>query len=270
VTTLAVNRTAIPGFEVADLGVEAIDTSNKANESKPQKSTDGQIQVPEAKDEGERIETTDNAVLNEANANRDPGSAKRWEISPKPWDFKARSPFVKKIEMALRRSTEVTFNDAPLQDAIDYLEDLHQIEIYIDKAKLAEQGISSDQTVTLVVTGVSLRSVLQLILPPVHLDYVIKNDALIITTPTDADETYETRVYDLRRIPDLIPKELVEIITATVEPVKWAQGEAARAVETVTETTEPLYRPVMSRSLPRPRERNRPHPTEWEEDRDLN
>ena len=142
------------------------------------------------------------------------------------WDFKPRSPLVKRIEQALLRDTEVAFNDIPLEEALNYVKDFHSIEIILDKEALRADGIATDSQVNLNISGVSLSSALNLLLEPLKLDYVIKNELLVITTRSTADETMETRVYNVARISHLTPKELVEIIVGSSD-VQNTQGGGA-------------------------------------------
>lgn len=110
-------------------------------------------------------------------------------------DLHRSSPREKKIQEELKNTTEVNFTDIPLKDALDYLEELHHIEIWPDTKLLSEEGISTDTTVTLVMSGITLRSVLRLLLEPLLLTYVIEDEVLKITTETAASEKMVTRVY---------------------------------------------------------------------------
>ena len=112
----------------------------------------------------------------------------------------------------MTESTEIDFVDLPLSDAIRVLGDLHKLAIIIDKETLSGGGIATDLPVNLHVSEVSLRSGLKLLLEPLQLDYVIKNEVLLITTREKADEFMETRVYNVARISHLTPRELAEII----------------------------------------------------------
>lgn len=127
------------------------------------------------------------------------------------WDFKPRSPSVVKIERALTQSTSMDFADTPIIEAIQFLSDRHSISILIDPA-IKESGIELDQPLTMKIQDVALRSGMNLLLEPLKLDSVIKNEVLYITTREKAEELMETRVYNVSRIPHLTPKELVEII----------------------------------------------------------
>lgn len=159
------------------------------------------------------------------------------------WDLKSRSPNERKIESALQENTEVSFTDQPLNDALNYLKEHHRIEIIIDESALADEGISSDQSVNVVLSGVKLESVLNTMLEPLQLEYMIKNEVMFITTRDRAAETFDTRVYNLRLLPELdSTTELMDIITATIAPDRWDKSVeatvASQSIEASTENSE--------------------------------
>lgn len=110
-------------------------------------------------------------------------------------DLKRSTPNEKRIQKALTETTEVSFTDNPLEEALNYLEDLHHIEIWLDKAALSDEGVNSDQQINLVMSGISLRSALRLMLEPLGLTYLIEDEVMKITTQAKADEKMSTRVY---------------------------------------------------------------------------
>ena len=110
-------------------------------------------------------------------------------------DLKRSTPNEKRIQKALTETTEVSFTDNPLEEALNYLEDLHKIEIWIDKTALQDEGIAPDVQISLVMTGISLRSALRLMLEPLGLTYLIEDEVMKITTQAKADEKMSTRVY---------------------------------------------------------------------------
>ena len=109
---------------------------------------------------------------------------------------------------ALDQPTTVEFLDLPLEDAITFLKEYHNINIYIDKATLTDEGVAIDQPVTLKLAGVTLRSVLKLLLEPVQLTYVIEDEVMKITTSSKAGEKLQTRVYPVADlvIPIITPR----------------------------------------------------------------
>lgn len=100
-----------------------------------------------------------------------------------------------KIRQALKDTTEVDFDETPLEDVVKYLKDLHGIEIQLDVRSLADAQIGSGIPVTKKVKGISLRSALHLILNDLNLTYMISDEVLLVTTPDRANRTIETRVY---------------------------------------------------------------------------
>jgi len=115
------------------------------------------------------------------------------------------SPAEKRIRQALDETTSMDFVDTPLQDVVDYLKDLHGIEIQLDTRALADAGIAPDLPVSRRLSGISLRSALKLLLSSVDLSYVIKNEVLIITTPEMAATDLVSRVYPMADLVVPIP-----------------------------------------------------------------
>ena len=75
-------------------------------------------------------------------------------------------------------------SDPPDRDVIEYLKDLHGIEIQIDKKALDDVGVQPDTPVTRTLKGISLRSALRLTLKDLDL--------------TDADSEFTmVKRYDL-------------------------------------------------------------------------
>lgn len=99
------------------------------------------------------------------------------------------------IEQELSHATACSFNDEKLEKACQYFARRHQISIWIDRAALSDEGVNSDQQVTLQMSNVTLESALNLLLEPLGLAYVIEDGVLKITTQAKADEKMSTRVY---------------------------------------------------------------------------
>jgi type II secretory pathway component GspD/PulD (secretin) len=109
----------------------------------------------------------------------------------------ALSPNERRIQDALNSKTEVAFADNPLQEALNYLEDLHHIEIWIDKQALTVEGVNADQPVSLVISGVTLQSALRLLLEPLGLTYLVEDEVLKITTQSKTSAKLITRTYPI-------------------------------------------------------------------------
>ena len=86
----------------------------------------------------------------------------------------------------LDKPTTVDFSDLALEDGINFLHEYHNLKISVDKETLKDEGVALEDPVTLKLAGVSLRSVLKLLLEPFDLTYVIENNGLTITTTSEA------------------------------------------------------------------------------------
>ena len=163
----------------------------------------------------------------------------------------ATSPAERKIEQALASPTELEFIETPLEDAISYLSDYHEIPIRIDRKALEEIGVGQDSTVTERLRGISMGSALTLMLRELELTYLIENEVLSITTIEAAQTRLTTKVYP---VTDLLTRSdrpdggdpadfdtMIELITATVAPETWDEaggpgsirGVALRNVQTL-------------------------------------
>lgn len=110
-------------------------------------------------------------------------------------DLKRNSPNEERIMQELSEPTDLQFTGQTLQDAVTFIEDLHDIEIIIDETALNDEGIAPDTPVDLQISGISLRSALRLMLEPLQLTYVIQDEVMKITTQTAAEDILSTRVY---------------------------------------------------------------------------
>ena len=131
------------------------------------------------------------------------------------------SPAEKAIEKALDSSTQVQVIEMPLHDVMDYLKSHHKIEIQLDTKALGDVGIHGDEPITKQLKGLSLRSVLNLILDDLELTYMIANEVLLITTPEQAETHLSTKVYPVADLIDDNGDALVNLIKSTVMPDSW-------------------------------------------------
>lgn len=110
-----------------------------------------------------------------------------------------------KIQAALNAETECDFIDNPLSEVINTFADQHGLTILILSNDLGEEGLTSDEPVSISLHGISLKNALELILQPIGLTYVVDRDVVQITTKYKAEEMLKTRVYpvgDLCKSPD--------------------------------------------------------------------
>lgn len=90
------------------------------------------------------------------------------------------------IEKSLNQPISVDFTNMSLREIISELHALSGINIISDSNALEEEGISLDRRLTMKLSGVSLKSALNMLLGQVRLTYIIRDGVLTITTPVHA------------------------------------------------------------------------------------
>ncbi len=120
------------------------------------------------------------------------------------------SPAEVEIYKKLRSKVSVDFENRPLSEVLETLGQMAGIPITIDKLGIGQEGVSSDEPITLRVTqDVTLRSALNLILEPLRLDYLVEDEVLKVTSEQARSEKVITRTYDVADlvipIPNFVP-----------------------------------------------------------------
>jgi general secretion pathway protein D len=114
------------------------------------------------------------------------------------------------IERKLRTPVMLQFDNAPLSQVLEYLAKLAEVNLHLDPRGLSEEGITSDTPVTINLSQeISLQSALNLILQPLHLGYVVKDEVLKITSEQMRNGEVYTQTYNVADlvipIPNFIP-----------------------------------------------------------------
>jgi hypothetical protein len=144
----------------------------------------------------------------------------------------------RRIAEELEKPTTFEFLETELQDALQSIKDRHKIEIQVDKKALDDEGVGTDVPVTRRLSGISLKSALNLLLRELGLTYSVQDEVLLITTRTESDQRLTTVVYD---VSDLVEADrlqrqargevvleydadpLIDAITAAVHPTSWQE-----------------------------------------------
>ncbi len=121
-----------------------------------------------------------------------------------------RTPKEREIEQRLNTPIMINSENKPLREVIDYLEKVSNINIHLDEAGLMAENVDSNVPVTLKLNSeIPLKSVFNLILPKYRLNYVIKNDVLMITSEDKTKGLVYTVSYQVADlvipIPNFVP-----------------------------------------------------------------
>ena len=107
----------------------------------------------------------------------------------------------RRILAMLDESVDVNFRRRPLKQVVAFLGKTLPVGVVLDETALAKAKISSDTPVTSSAAGLSIRSVLGIVLEPLKLNWTIHEGGLLLTTDAGSESRHSVRVYD---VPDLV------------------------------------------------------------------
>ncbi len=133
------------------------------------------------------------------------------------------------IERNLKTPVSCKFRNRPLSEVVEQLGKLAAVNVHLDSKGLDEEGVASDTPVTIDLTlDISLKSALHLILEPLHLSYVIKDEVLKITSEQLRDGEVYTHTYNVADlvipIPNFVPNGRMGLAGALGEAYNMAGG----------------------------------------------
>ena len=130
-----------------------------------------------------------------------------------------------KILAALKEEVSVEFLDTPLIDVVQFLSEMTKVPMIVDQMALDDEGIPSDEPMSLTLSGVSLRSTMKMMFDDLGLTWVIEDEVLKITSKTKAEEKQISRVYPVADLinptDDESVQELVVVLQAAVPDANW-------------------------------------------------
>jgi hypothetical protein len=222
-----------PRAAEADINVRFAQASLRVAEAELAQVVDANKKVPSAVSEAElrRLKHTvelaqlqlERAKLQAKEAVQTEPVQQRIALTP---DSKATAT----IRQALDEQSRAEFVNTPLADIAQYFSDTHKIPVRLDRKALDDAGVSGDVKITFSLIGVSLRSILNLMLKELDLTFIIDDEVLLITSRDEASQHMEVVVYD---VSDLVKTEvtngdgpelwdsLIETITSTVGITTW-------------------------------------------------
>jgi hypothetical protein len=114
------------------------------------------------------------------------------QVSPNTLEQKLKPiPLARRISKALDRDAAFGMDGGKAADIIKFLSEQSRIPIKFDAAAIKKAGIDQDAPTHLVISGnLSLRSWLELLLDPLRLEAVARDDGLLIV-PASADRPHE-------------------------------------------------------------------------------
>lgn len=120
--------------------------------------------------------------------------------------MRRRSEKETEILRKLKTPVSVQFENAPLSKVMNYLAQLAEVNLYLDPQGLAEEGVTTDTPVSIDLRHeVKLESALNLILQPLHLSYVVRDEVLKVTSEQARNSDRVTVTYNVADLVIPIP-----------------------------------------------------------------
>ncbi len=164
-------------------------------------------------------------------------------------DYRQSHPTEVRILRTLERPIEADFNNTELGEAITHVTEPFGIPVRIEEWALTGANVPLETPVTLTARDTSIAAVLNHLLRPLDLDYVIEDEMLVITSKRDADQRMETRVYDVMALEDQ-PEELARVIIRCIRPDSWGDHSWLEAYGPSPYAASPARSPRTTTSKP--------------------
>ncbi len=145
-----------------------------------------------------------------------------------------------RILKILKAPAVLKCEETPLRDVANLIMEQYHFTVILDRRALDDVGLSGDTPLTFDATGLSLGAALNLMLKEVDLTYVVRDEALKITTPEEAENELTTVAYpvtELIRYRDHDGKiwsdfdTLIQTITSNVAPDAWDEVGGAGGID---------------------------------------
>ncbi len=140
------------------------------------------------------------------------GSEKEWtEISRRRAKYGDQAikllPSERRILELLEEPFSASFERRPLSDALKTISEMTGLLINIDEPSIAEEGLRSDQPISLDLRGnqIKLKSVLKNILEPLNLSYAVRNESLWIQSRRFLKQDMYTQPYGVKDLVIPVP-----------------------------------------------------------------
>ena len=125
------------------------------------------------------------------------------------------------LHASLADETSQVFINAPLEEALQAISELHNLPIVVDKRALEEIGLTPSAPVTLDLHNVTLRSFLRLMLHDLDLTYVIKDEVIQITSTEAAENNLVLKMHILPKIVAEKSDVVLHALQSTVQSDTW-------------------------------------------------
>ena len=160
-----------------------------------------------------------------------------WEVlegSPPSWvtDGAMENDRIEAYRKHLSNVLDPDFNGTPLKTVLEQISDDLKVQFWIDQTELDTLGVAVDSPITLSMSTITLRQALKLMLEPLELTYIVRENWIEITSRDKAESDPRIAYYELSYIlPDgsHIPS-LMMSIEQQIDPDSWLSAGGASSI----------------------------------------
>ena len=190
---------------------------------------------------GQLVRSLRHAVKQQADAK---GPARYAAI---PCQDEAEARAQQAIRKSLQKRVSLKYVEKPLSAVAAEIAKEHGPPVFLDRRALEDFGIvPEDLLISAKYDDLSLQSALNLLLETANLDWIIRDDVLLITSKDEAEQYLTLRVYPVEDLVDqaelrevakygevFLFDSLIESITSTVLPESWTEAGGPACVDSV-------------------------------------
>ena len=158
-------------------------------------------------------------------------AATPFTVQANPTSSTKVDPSQTEIQLALGKLVSLECTDVPLIKVIREIKGMIDVNVVVDEGGLAEEGVSIKAPINIVLSGISARSALKLILEPLQLTFIEVDEVLKITNRVRAKGELIVSTY---AIDDLV-RVLAQDAMTTRTNAKTAKGNRVEELKAVSE-----------------------------------
>jgi hypothetical protein len=129
------------------------------------------------------------------------------------------------IERKLDEQTLFDFQGVSLEEIADHIRELHKCEVQIDKRALEEASYDTATRFDKRVSGVRLRTALELLLEDHSLAYQVRDGVLLITSEAAANASLTRKVYPRTgTFAQIEARQVYSLLSSSISPASWVSN----------------------------------------------
>ncbi|MGE0610399.1 MAG: hypothetical protein AB7O62_25140 [Pirellulales bacterium] len=145
---------------------------------------------------------------------------------PQPWILPAMSSADLAAVQELEQRVTLQWQNVPLEEAVLDVRRRYGVTLHLDRQRLEDIGISTNQTISVDAHDVRLKHALRRALREFEATFIVQDGAIVITSEEASDTVLPVTVYDVTGLVHRGSEHsdycwLPEVITTAIEPQSW-------------------------------------------------